>query len=63
MYFFTFYPINSTLHLIMRELDVGRLMLIDDPVKCWDALYNSLVTLADEIVPKKEYKVKAERPE
>ena len=47
---------------IDREIDVEQLLLNNDPVKCWDSLYGSLVTLADKIIPRKEYKVKTERP-
>ena len=32
---------------------------IDNPEECLNKLYNSLVTIADEIVPRKDYRVKA----
>ena len=47
---------------INEQLDVQRLILLRDPVECWDVLYGSLVDIADEIVPSKEYKVKSEKP-
>ena len=35
---------------------------MDDPVKCWDIIYKTMVIIADDITPEKKYKTKVERP-
>ena len=41
-----------------RSINVNYLMELDDPVLCWNALYQSLNLIADKIIPEKTYLVK-----
>ena len=47
---------------INRQIDVNELLSLDDPCECWKSLYDSLVSIAEEIVPQKEYRIKKEKP-
>ena len=48
--------------IINRRIDVNKLLSLDDPCDCWKSLYDSLVSIAEEIVPQKEYRIKKEKP-
>ena len=47
---------------IDSKLDVNRILQCGNPIECWDTLYSSLVNIADEIIPIKEYKVNDDIP-
>ena len=49
-------------HKIDNNLNLDRILELEDPTECWNKLYESLVAIADEIIPKKEYKIKKEKP-
>ena len=43
-------------------MNLDTFLEIDNPVECWNKLHDSLVTIANEIIPKKEYRVQGEKP-
>ena len=53
----------DSLHIrINNSLNLDKFLEINDPEECWEKLSDSLVAIANELIPKKEYKVKAEKP-
>ena len=45
-----------------QTLDQNRIIVERDPSVCWDYLLEDITKVANEITPKKEYKIKSERP-
>ena len=56
------YSTNILHEKLDNKLNLDTFLEINNPVECWNKLYDSLVTIANEIVPKKEYKVKVDKP-
>ena len=49
-------------NLIDDTIDLNELMSLRDPTECWDCLYHSLISIADRIIPEKQYTVNNELP-
>ena len=56
------YSANKLHERINNEQDLDSLLLKHDPVEIWGGLSDSLVNIADDMIPQKEYRVKAEKP-
>ena len=47
---------------INRTIELDKLLQMENPIECWESLHDSLVSIADEVIPKKRYMIKAEKP-
>ena len=57
---------NYTSEILHAKLEgffgIDRILGIHDPVICWDSIYEMLISIADEIIPEKQFKAKVDRP-
>ena len=59
---YRFYTPAAMQDLINRNVNVNELVLMRDPEVCWSTLYQSLSTIADKIIPEKQYTVNNDLP-
>ena len=53
---------NNTMQVIDRIIDRNKLLTENDPSICWNYLLDDITRLANDITPRKDYKIRQERP-